>query len=88
MLSLLTSLKLAFLVLQSFVSLNSLSLFCFKNVLVKTKTPVSLPWALLSLIGKKHMILAFIQSKVTDVAEKSMTELPSLLQFKILPPQL
>lgn len=88
MLSLLTSLKLAFLVLQSFVSLNSLSLFCFKNALVKTKTPVSLPWALLSLIGKNHMILAFIQSKVTDVAEKSTTELPSLLQFKILPPQL
>lgn len=88
MLSLLTSLKLAFLVLQSFVSLNSLSLFCFKNVLVITKTPVSLPWALLPLTGKKHMILAFIQSKVTDAAEESMTELPSLLQFEILLPQL
>lgn len=88
MLSLLTSLKLAFLVLQSFVSLNSPSLFCFKHVLVKTKTPVRLPWALLPLIRKKHMILAFIQSKVTDAAEKSTTELPSLLQFKILPPQL
>lgn len=53
LLSLFTSLKLAFLVLQNFVSLNSPSLFCFKNVLVKTKTPVSLPWALLLLIGKK-----------------------------------
>lgn len=83
-----TSLKLALLVLQSFVSLNSLSLFCFKNVLVKTKTPVSLPWALLPLIGKKHMILALTQSKVTDAAEQSTRELPSLLQFKILLPKL
>lgn len=83
-----TSLKLALLVLQSLVSLNSLSLFCFKNVLVKTKTPVSLPWALLPLIGKKHMILALTQSKVTDAAEESTRELPSLLQFKILHPKL
>lgn len=78
------SLKLALLVLQSLVSLNSLSLFCFKNVLVKTKTPVSLPWALLPLIGKKHMILALTQPKVTDAAEESTRKLPSLLQFKIL----
>lgn len=49
-----TSLKLALLVLQSLVSLNSLSLFCFKNVLVKTKTPVSLPWALASYWEKTH----------------------------------
>lgn len=53
LLSLFTSLKLAFLVLQNFVSLNSPSLFCFRNVLVKTETPVGLPWALLLLIGKK-----------------------------------
>lgn len=83
-----TSLKLALLVLQSLVSLNSLSLFCFKNVLVKIKTPVSLPWALLPLIGKKHMILALTQSKVTDAAEESTRELPSLLQFKNLHPKM
>lgn len=53
LLSLFTSLKLAFLVLQNFASLNSPSLFCFRNVLVKTETPVGLPWALLLLIGKK-----------------------------------
>lgn len=82
------SLKLALLVLQSLVSLNSLSLFRFKNVLVKTKTPVSLPWALSPLIGKKHMILALTQSKVTDAAEESTRELPSLLQLKILHPKL
>lgn len=88
MLLLLTSLRLAFLVLQSFVSLNSPSLFCSKNVLVKTKPPVRLPWALLPLIGKKHMILAVIQPGVTHGTEESTTEPPSLLQFEILPPQL
>lgn len=88
MLLLLTSLRLAFLVLQSFVSLNSPSLFCSKNVLVKTKPPVRLPWALLPLIGKKHMMLAVIQPGVTHGTEVSTTEPPSLLQFEILPPQL
>lgn len=80
-----TSLKLVLLVLQSLVSLHSLPLFRVKNVLVKSKTPVSLPWALLPLIGK-NTILALTQPKVTKPLKKVQENFPASCNSKFYIP--